>query len=377
MATTPRPRQSALAALLLLNLAILPCVNADTLNAGVHTNEIRQLSGANCSTQPQYCRQHWLSLTQNHFSDNMDLLGYQSKSASSSELKSDSHSRLTLGRHLGDWNSELMISVFKRTGRVHRKTEPTEVKGEQQGYSLGIKKTILNNALAISGWVEQADFEKHRFYEYRLQNILLGRDVILRDPKSLEPLPVISLASRTQSLAFSISASEHSAFNGRLTAQNWIGYRLTKIDSQTDSVLFGVSDPAFLNSQVKGVRVRDLIAKLKNTMPQNSSWTEHLLSFGVKAEHQPQGPWSLHTSASLHYVNRVDYKKGNNEDEKQHNIELNLRLAREFGNISGFIGVTAFSNYLNGVSPGIYNRRTAHVFDDPFAYLNAGISVRF
>ena len=77
-------------------------------------------------------------------------------------------------------------------------------------------------------------------------------------------------------------------------------------------------------------------------------------------------------------VNRNDYLNNPDKEDFTKNHVIDLSLFYGLSNYGTFyVKVSAFSNYLLGVNPLAYNRRSNHLFDHPYGQINAGLIFNF
>ncbi len=313
--------------------------------------------------------QVWLEY--HYVNADLDVFDFSSRASTNSRLKQESG--LTVG---ANWRVcegvSLTASYRDKTAIVDRSVEPKRIKGGQRTTDLGVEIRSPSQKIMMAAGIYTTSFDKVVINKYQVGDVVVGEDIRLLNPDTLEPLPVGELGMKSQGIHFEVT--------GRLSDDSQIsyGYMYSEIDASSTSVLFRVTDEDFLDAEVKGKKVRDIISSYRDRLPQSSPWNEHLLSVGGTKKIAINGHWNAYVGVDVLYIYRDDYESSSDEREQRYNVVFDFSLVREFrGGASLFARMQAYTNYLNGVEPGAYNRRVAHLFDNPYGFFSIGASRNF
>lgn len=307
--------------------------------------------------------------------EKFDAFNYSEKV--SSTTKFDNELSVNLGFNyntnykLSDYTIISRGSIFYRTLSVDRTVEPKSLEVVQYGLAIKLQLMDEDNSNGFEFGFYHSKFPNKKFHKYQIGNVIFGEDIVLYDPTTLQPLPLLEIENKE------IGTSFH--YLTKLTPHKplhfSIGYRLSEITPEVDSRLFHIKDENFLDMEVNGSAIRDHISTLKRKSPQNDKWYEHifdvkliyLLSFNEKLKGI--------TALSGYYVTESNYEQGYKE---KFNATVDARLMYSLtNNTSIFASWHAASNYTLGIYPGTYNQQTASFFGHPYSYLSAGVSVDF
>jgi hypothetical protein len=301
----------------------------------------------------------------------LDVFDFSGRASTSSKLSEESG--LAFGANWRIYEGVSLTASYRdKTAIIDRSIEPKKIKGGQRTGDIGVEIRSPSQKIMIAAGIYTTSFDKVVINKYQVGEVVVGEDIRLLNPNTLEPLPVGELAMTSQGI--------HLELAGQLsnTSVMRYGYMYSEIDASSKSVLFRVTDEDFLNAEVKGKRVRDTIQSYRVRLPQSSPWNEHLFSVGGTSIFEINDFWDVYAGVDVLYVYRDHYEPSAGENEQKYNVIFDASLVRKLqGNMSLYLRIQAYTNYLNGVEPGAYNRRVAHLFDNPYGYFSLGVSKFF
>jgi hypothetical protein len=301
----------------------------------------------------------------------LDVFDFSSRASTNSRLSEEWG--LAIGANWRVYEGlSLTASYRDKTAIIDRSVEPKQIKGGQRTLDLGVQILSPSQKVKLAIGAYRTAFDKIVIDKYQVGEVVVGEDIRLLNPNTLEPLPVGELAMKSQGIHFRAA--------GQLSADSEVryGYMYSKVDASSNSVLFRVTDEDFLNAEVKGKKVSDIIHSYRVRLPQNNPWREHLFSIGGAFKFEVSADWNAYAGVDVLYVYREGYEPSADEVEQKYNVIFDFSLVRKFQrNAFLFLRMQAYTNYLNGLEPGAYNRRVAHLFDNPYGYFSVGLSQGF
>jgi len=306
-----------------------------------------------------------------YVNDDLDVFDFSGRASTSSKLSEESG--LAFGANWRIYEGVSLTASYRdKTAIIDRSIEPKKIKGGQRTGDIGVEIRSPSQKIMIATGIYTTSFDKVVINKYQVDDVVVGEDIRLLNPNTLKPLPVGELAMKSQGIHLELAGQLSDASVMRY------GYMYSEIDASSTSVLFRVTDEDFLNAEVKGKKVRDIIHSYRVRLPQNNPWHEHLFSIGGTSIFVINPAWSAYAGMDVLYVYRDGYEPSSDEKEQKYNVILDFSLVRKLkGDVSLFLRMQAYTNYLNGVEPGAYNRRVAHLFDNPYGYFSIGASKCF
>lgn len=324
---------------------------------------------------PDYESNEWKTfkakVDYSYFNKNFDFLGFQ-KTSTTSSLENETKFTLVLNYKLTSaWIIQTGFSDIK--SEASRQSEPYKISGNYNEYWGAIQ--WQHNSFAFRTYVKYAHYSPQKFYRYQYNQILFGRDVVLLDPDTGEELPILKTQMSTLSIGADI-VYDFILLTGHL--QTTVGYEYSTVDSDVKSKLFDVTDPFFLDSKINGVKIRDTIEKYRLSLPQNSTWKEHILNTSLNYNYKCNEHITFDFRYTYYYVMRENYQDNLSHSPLHSNSRLDIILSiNVMDHLNLYMQSQAMSNYLLGIQAGAYNRRTSHLFENPFGYIHAGLVVDF
>ena len=107
-------------------------------------------------------------------------------------------------------------------------------------------------------------------------------------------------------------------------------------------------------------------------------WKEKIFKYSLNATYSLTERLALSGKLSLLKVSRENYEDNPNKKDYDTNQLLDLGFFYELHtNFFCIQGVSLSNQYLLGVTPISYNRRTNHLFDHPYGQLHIGTLIKF
>ncbi|MGR5142044.1 hypothetical protein ACQKPX_10245 [Photobacterium sp. DNB23_23_1] len=304
-----------------------------------------------------------------------DIFDYADKVSSS--VRFNNESSIHLGFNYDTslvWNKHTVVTrghVFYRSFRADRAIEPTYLEIDQYGFAAKLQLVNQKQDQGFEFGVYHSRFPMQRFDKYQMGNVIFGEDIVLLDPDSLEPLPLLEVENKEFGVSFHYLRDLSQLWPFHLA----VGYHLAQINPTVDSRLFNVTDENFLSMEVKGGTVREHIDTLKQKAPQSKAWYEHILNAQLLYQNKFSDAMGGTISLGAYYITESGYEQDYLENI---NITLDARLQYQVNNHLTFItSWYVASNYMLGTSPGTYNQQTAPFFKHPYSYISAGVLFTF
>jgi hypothetical protein len=324
-----------------------------------------------------------------YFDQSLDVFNYSSRLGGTSKPERASATFIGLGLKVTE-NIWLSYEDENSKGTVIRTAEPLNVETDLAGESVHLRwsigkwlgfKTQLFAGIANR---DQADLDIE-CYDYG--DTLLGgncdnADFRLFDgdlfSQTGEKVYYPVLSTRAEEDRWFIGAVAELVWSPRLTLKQALKYQQSEISVVTTSPLFDIQSDFLLNAQVGGRRLGDALTELRNSLPQSTPWKEKSARYDIGLTYTFADSFLAAASIGYVYVGRDQYQAGSANKDYNHNFVLNASLwfaPSRF--LATYIRAEFSSNYLLGLDPITYNRKTSRFFEHPYAQLSAGIIVSF
>jgi hypothetical protein len=324
-----------------------------------------------------------------YFDESLDVFNYSSRLGGASKPDRASAKFIGLGLKLTD-NIWISYEDEDSEGTVVRSAEPLSIETNLAGESLHLRwsigkwfgfKTQLFIGMADR---KQGDLDIE-CYEY--SGVILGGDCDNADFRLFDGDLFSQTGEKVYYPVLSTKADEDRWFAGavaelqlssRLTLKQALKYQQAEISVTTTSPLFEIQSDFLLNANFGGRRLGDVLDELRNTLPQDTPWKEKSLRYDIGATYTFTD--SLLAAASIGYVHVVRNQYQTSPGLKDYNRNFVVNASLWFAPtrfLATYIRGELTSNYLLGLDPITYNRKTSRFFEHPYGQLSAGIIISF
>ncbi len=189
-----------------------------------------------------------------------------------------------------------------------------------------------------------------------------------------EPVLRLSGNSDTQGILLRIQSKPL----GLLNFNHIFSFTNSTINQNFQSPILNTTDQFIRNTIVDGQNAGELLDRFKKELPQSSPWKENTFKYSVTNLFPFGNSFAFSGMYTFIKVSRNDYLDNPNKEDftKNHVIDMSLFYGlSDHGTL--YLKISVFSNYLLGVNPLAYNRRSNHLFDHPYGQINAGLIFNF
>lgn len=145
-----------------------------------------------------------------------------------------------------------------------------------------------------------------------------------------------------------------------------------------NSTILNTTDPFLRGIKINGVATGDLLDQFKNDLPQQTPWTENIFKYSFNSTYSLSKRLALSGRFTFLKVSRDDYLENPNKEDFNSNLLIDLGFFFELQkNVLFYSRLSLSSQYLLGITPISYNRRTNHLFDHPYGQLYVGTLIKF
>ncbi len=324
-----------------------------------------------------------------YFDQSLDVFNYSSRLGDTSKPDRASAKFIGLGLKVTE-NIWLSFEDEDSKGTVIRTVEPLNIETNLAGESLHLRWSIGNwfgfKTQLFAGIADrdQADLDIE-CYDYG--SILIGgncdnADFRLFDgdlySQTGEKVYYPVLSTRAGEDRWFIGAVAELVLSPRLTLKQALKYQESEISVVTTSPLFDIQSDFLLNARFGGRRLGDVLTELRNSLPQSTPWKEKSVRYDIGATYTFADSFLAAASIGYVYVGRDQYQADPAKKDYNRNFVLNASLwfaPTKF--LATYIRGELSSNYLLGLDPITYNRKTSRFFEHPYGQLSAGIVVSF
>ena len=327
------------------------------------------------------------SVAEAKFDDSLDLLGYMDNLKGSKPKEAE----ITDYSISYKFKNGLKLTAEKNTSFADaiRPTIPTSIStesvsdlyfisypfvSERQIYEIGIfskdtKQDPLTidcyefSGLVIGGSCEEADVK------------LLDSE-IYRSTGERVYLPVLETEGSSEGRGLTIRIKKKKIEN--LNVSHTLMYYEEEINLLFNSTILNTKDTFLRGIKINGVSAGTRFDQLKNELPQLTPWKEKIFKYSFNTTYSLTEKLALSGKLSLLRVSRENYENNPNKKDYDTNQLLDLGLFYELhNNLLLYTRVSLSNQYLLGITPISYNRRTNHLFDHPYGQLHIGTLIKF
>ena len=328
-----------------------------------------------------------VGLSHSRFDNSLDILNYSNKLNSTKPKKattdnafiSYSFKKFKLGYEYSD-----------SSGTVVRKSQPLTLETNVENDSLYVTYDFLqndSNSYELSVFVKEEEQDPVTIDCYAFGDTVVGgaceeasirslNSEIYKSTGELIYEPVLKTSGNSDSEGIILRIRSKSL--GLFKFNHSLSYKTSEVYQNFQSVILNTTDTFTRNITIDGQNAGELLDRFKNELPQETPWKENAFKYTISNLIPFGNNFAFSGMYSFIKVNRKHYLSNPNKEDftKNHLIDLTLFYGlSDYGTI--YLKVSASTNYLLGVNPLAYNRRSSHLFDHPYGQLNAGVIFKF
>lgn len=145
-----------------------------------------------------------------------------------------------------------------------------------------------------------------------------------------------------------------------------------------DSAILNTTDKFLRGARVNGITTGELLDSFKNDLPQETPWKERYFKYSINSTYGITENLALSGRLSFVKVTRSNYQENVLKKDFNNNQVIDLGFFyRPIDNFLIYSRLSLSSNYLLGLTPIAYNRKSNHLFDHPYGQLYIGTLISF
>lgn len=328
-----------------------------------------------------------LAVSEAKFDDGLDVLGYMDN-FKGSKPKVATISEYSLSYK---FNNGLKFSYEGNTSHaeVIRPSIPTSVKTDTDTdyYSISYPFSSDNKIYELEVFSTETNQDPITIDCYAFGTVVIGGSCVEADIKLLDSalyrstgerryLPVLSTTGLSEGNGINLRIKNKT--NNTFNVSHTISISQEEISLSFESAILNTQDSFLRGIKVNGVATGDHLDQFKNELPQQKPWTENVLKYSFNATYALSKRLALSGRFTLLKVSRDDYLENPNKKDFDSNQLIDLGFFFELQkNVLFYSRLSLSSQYLLGITPISYNRRTNHLFDHPYGQLYVGTLIKF
>jgi len=322
------------------------------------------------------------------FDESLDILNYADK-LSSTKPKEATVDNLFLSYQFIN-GVKIAIEKNESTGKVERLSYPksleTTVNKETVHFSFNLKENSerfydlglfygeeKQDPLTIDCYAFGSTIVGGSCPEAQLR--LLDSE-IYRSSGELVYLPVLSTSGSSESFGILLRSSPKSI--GLLRFTHTFSLKKTEIFQSNKSKILNTKDSFIRQITLNGKSAGSLLDSFKDELPQTTPWKETEFRYSISTLYLLSDYVTLSAMYSFIKLKRTNYQNNPNKKDFDQNNMVDLTAFYQLNkNVILYARLSASSNYILGESPLAYNRRSNHLFDNPYGQFYIGSIVTF
>jgi len=328
-----------------------------------------------------------LSIAEAKFDDSLDLLGYMDNLKGSKPKEAE----ITDYSLSFKFKNGLKLTAEKNTSFADavRPTIPASISTETESdlYFISYPFVSERRIYEIGLFSKDTKQEPLTIDCYEFNGLVIGgscenADVKLLDSKIYRStgervyLPVLETEGSSEGKGLTIRIKKKKIEN--LNLSHTLMYYEEEINLLFNSTILNTKDSFLRGIKINGVSAGARFDQLKNELPQQTPWKEKIFKYSVNATYSLTERLALSGKLSMLRVSRENYENNPNKKDYDTNQLLDLGLFYALhDNLLLYTRVSLSNQYLLGITPISYNRRTNHLFDHPYGQLHIGTLIKF
>jgi len=328
-----------------------------------------------------------LGFSHGKFDDSLDILNYSDKLTSTKPKKATTDTYFVIYQFD---KFKIAYESSESSGIVERATQPKSLETNVDGESLYVAYKILDNqdrSYEIGLFKKEEKQKPISIDCYAFGSIVIGGSCddaklrvldsdIYRSSGDLVYEPVLRTSgnSNSRGLYLRIIPKSLNLFNFTHT----FSYKISDVSQSFQSAILNTTDSFIRGLSIEGRNAGNLLDQFKSELPQDTPWKENRFKYSI-SQFIPFGKdFTLVGMYSFLKVKREKYLNNPAKQDFNNNHLLDISLLYGINHNSLlYLKLSASSNYLLGENPLAYNRRSNHLFDNPYGQLSAGLLINF
>ena len=354
---------------------------------------INSLSASNISflndVLPENSRKQLeISISQAKFDESLDVLNYIDK-LSGSKPKEATIDELAISYK---FNNGLKFTYENTTSfaEVTRNSIPKSLTTDADGDFYSVSFPIFSNShrvinLEIFGTETNQDpvtIDCYQFGGTVIGGSCEEADIQLLDSKlyqstgELSYIPV--LKTRGNSEGYGLNLRINSIDDKNLKISHTLTVGEEEMLMSLESAILNTTDSFLRGVRINGTTTGQLLDSFKGDLPQETPWKERYFKYSINSTFGLTENLALSGRFSFIKVQRSSYEANPAKKDFRDNQVLDFGFFyRPVNNLLIYSRLSLTSNYLLGITPIAYNRKTSHLFDHPYGQLYIGTLISF
>ena len=328
-----------------------------------------------------------LAVSEAKFDDGLDVLGYMDNFSGSKPKVA------TISEYSASYQFEngLRLTLEQNTSHaeVVRPSIPKfiETDAETDFYSISFPFSSESRVYEIELFSTETIQDPTTIDCYEFGTIVIGGSCAQADVKLIDPsiyqttgervyLPVLKTTGSSEGSGLNLRIKNK--INDSFNISHTISVSQEEIALTFDSAVLNTTDSFLRGIKVNGVATGDLLDQFRNELPQQTPWTENIFKYSFNSTYGLSKRLALSGRFTFLKVSRDDYLKNPSKKDFNSNFLIDLGFFFELQkNVLFYSRLSLSSQYLLGITPISYNRRTNHLFDHPYGQLYVGTLIKF
>lgn len=328
-----------------------------------------------------------VSVAEARFDDSLDLLGYMDNLKGSKPKEAE----ITDFSLSFQFNNGLKISAEKNTSFADavRPSIPKSISTETESDLYFISYPFESSAriYEIGFFTKDTEQDPLTIDCYEFNSLIIGGSCADADVRLLNSeiyratgervyLPVLETqgSSKGKGLSLRIKTKKINDFN----ISHSLSYYEEEINLLFQSTILNTQDTFLRGIKINGISSGERFDQLRNELPQLTPWKEKVFKYSVNATYSLSERFALSGKLTLLKVSRDAYENNPSKKDYDSNQLIDIGLFFEaHKNLLLYTRVSLSNQYLLGITPISYNRRTNHLFDHPYGQLHVGTLIKF
>ena len=330
-----------------------------------------------------------VALSRGQFDENLDVLNYAAKLQGSKPKNADVN-EISFSYKFAN-GLKVSFQHEKSSANITRKTIPKNLSSNTKGDSFSISYPIvdrLNRNLELELFYKENSQDPLVLDCYEFNSIVIGGSCpeakirfldaeIYKSSGDLVYKPVLTTEASLESFGFNLRLKNSG--NGSLNVYHSLSVERLKILHSYQSDLLSSKDTFLRGSRLGNISTGELIDQFIEDLPQNNiPWFETSFTYSLNANYAINEKIAFMGRLSFLKISRKDYIKNPQKKDYNDNQLIDAGFFYKASNtILLYSRLSLSSHYLLGVNPLSYNRRSNHLFDNPYGQVYVGALINF
>tara|TARA_B100000579_G_C22846142_1_gene864475 strand:+ start:2765 stop:3880 length:1116 start_codon:yes stop_codon:yes gene_type:complete len=329
-----------------------------------------------------------ISISQAKFDESLDVLNYIDK-LSGSRPKEATIDEFSISYQ---FKNKLKLTIEKTTSaaEVIRNSIPKSLKTDADSdfYSISFPVFTRNNRVFnLELFRTETEQDPVTIDCYQFGATVIGgsceeADIQLLDSKlyrstgEMSYIPVLKTQGISDGYGINLRINSNDYDNFKISHTISLGEE--EIQMSFESAILNTTDSFLRGARINGTTTGELLDSFKNDLPQETPWKERYFKYSINSTYGLTENLALSGRLSFIKVKRTGYQENPLKKDYSDNQILDFGFFyRPMDNFLIYSRLSLTSNYLLGITPIAYNRKTNHLFDHPYGQLYIGTLISF